>query len=317
MVQRSLDGDPGAEAAATHATPPLPAVGSTGVPSATAAATAARVSENARVQPEKSAVEFARPVIELVSAAVDRVYECGGEGQTQEVIADLARGKWSWLVMDAERRPLFGVAEKRYFRSSVPLPERGVLVTGSGDSLSKRVVNDVRAVWHMFLIGMDLMDLHSRFFTCEMPRLRDWHSLVLWVLDWAMIHTATVWTSLHGTKVRPREHMLNCCKQIVDSVAPPSLKRKRDEDDEQSDVRSKRPRFNGTGDWTEERLKDGPHWPQHNDKQARCRVCFDLAKAPNKSNCSRTSWSCSLCNVPLCIKRGKDCYRIWHTQLFN
>eukprot|EP01094_Clydonella_sp_ATCC50884_P009799 TRINITY_DN19337_c0_g1_i1.p2 TRINITY_DN19337_c0_g1~~TRINITY_DN19337_c0_g1_i1.p2 ORF type:complete len:232 (+),score=74.77 TRINITY_DN19337_c0_g1_i1:95-697(+) len=169
-----------------------------------------------------------------------------------------------------------------------------------------------------------MSEVRFNYTTTTRRCLRSWHFYVYWVLDMVLLRTAATFAKLHGNKDgdrRPvaREFTLECGKQIVayaETLDPAGTgKRKRAAASGTEDaVPSKRQRVHGPSDWGDQRFAPGAHYPRHSEKQARCRVCFDLAKPEDKASCSRTTFVCVLCDVPLCLKRGKDCYEKWHTM---
>ena len=53
------------------------------------------------------------------------------------------------------------------------------------------------------------------------------------------------------------------------------------------------------------RLEQAAHQPQRGTRR-RC------ARCSTKKNEVRTEWMCSICNVPLCLAKNKNCFALYH-----
>nr|XP_039250401.1 piggyBac transposable element-derived protein 4-like isoform X2 [Styela clava] len=62
----------------------------------------------------------------------------------------------------------------------------------------------------------------------------------------------------------------------------------------------------------------GLHFPVATKTQKRCPVCYkksQVASAEEKITVSRGTIKCTECNVNLCVRENKNCFRDWHTKI--
>lgn len=264
-------------------------------------------------------------VLRHVRSVVQEVAATIGASQvwlpTKEVntnmVSTMEKNRWYWLVVDTDRRPLFGYSfEGAFFKTTLPLTETATLITRTSKTgaYHESMVTDVRMLWDLFVVGADNSEVRFNYPTTTRRCLREWHFYIYWILDMVLLRTASTYGILRDKRPIAREFTLECGKQILGYAESlqPAKKRKRKRSRER-DEPQKRQRCRGPLEWPDERFEPGGHWPKHSDRQARCRVCFDLAKTDDKATASRTSFVCVKCNVPLCLKRGKECYVQWHT----
>lgn len=126
-----------------------------------------------------------------------------------------------------------------------------------------------------------------------------WHRVFWHFLDLTIVNSFILYKNKDSQpSVTLKKFRLLLADQLVGHKIVVSRGRKR----QAAVVSSQKPQVS-----IDRRRSQASHMPKHIESQRRCALCS------TKFNQNRTSWICSICDVPLCLFPNRNCFITYHS----
>ena len=172
-----------------------------------------------------------------------------------------------------------------------------------------------------FMGGCDIVDQTRTYYSTKLTARRNWLPLFFWCLD-SMVNNSYVIYKMNGAPgalLSHRDFRLRLAVNLIKEGVSPA-------DTRSTATLGKRSRnsyvVSGAAERPLKRLQNAGRMPIAKKEKGTCYECrikhqemLDKGGEPDWSPRSRRgSWYCEDCNVPLCVKVDRHCYRDFHRQ---
>nr|XP_039253699.1 piggyBac transposable element-derived protein 4-like [Styela clava] len=151
--------------------------------------------------------------------------------------------------------------------------------------------------YNKYMGGVDLSD-HMRKYYNLTRRSKAWYRKIFsYILEVAVHNAKVVYENLSGDRCTELEFRMNIVTSLVGSHRAP------------------RAHAGQTPASVTRMHNAGSHFPISTSQQKRCPVCYKKKQLVDKDiSVSRSTVKCMECNVHLCVRESKQCFRDWHTK---
>lgn len=143
---------------------------------------------------------------------------------------------------------------------------------------------------------VDKFDQMKKVYEIDRKSHKWWHRIFFYFLDATIVNAFIIAKELMSYQ----ECMKSFRLEIVDGLVAASYTQKRKSTGPTIKVSKYKPHIP-----VEVRKYESAHQPRRGSRR-RCALCSTKAKQ------IRTDWGCSICNVPLCLGKQKDCFQNYH-----
>jgi len=172
--------------------------------------------------------------------------------------------------------------------------------------------------YNYYMGGVDIADQYRANYIIQFPVRRTWLPLFFWLLDTSIINSYLIYKIKHEKKVSHKEFRIKIlCNLIKTAFEQPQSTRETCSSKEKQQKFSKKQNYiTKNYDLPLGRLIEAKHLPIYNKRNLSCEYCKILNKIqsqPAKRSPNQSHYSCSFCNVRLCINNARNCFFLFHT----
>lgn len=146
--------------------------------------------------------------------------------------------------------------------------------------------------------SVDKFDQQLASYKLDRRSKKWWHRILFYFLDAAVVNSYLLYKEALQKNIKLKEFKIQCVEGLL---AARLVERKRASTSQSPlHIKESKPTVS-----VEIRRKESSHQPQRGTRR-RCALCSTKAKEV------RTDWVCSVCQVPLCLGKSKQCFQKYH-----
>lgn len=151
---------------------------------------------------------------------------------------------------------------------------------------------------------VDKFDQHLSSYKIDRKSHKWYHRIFFYFLDASVVNTFVVYKQLELPKLTMKDFR----RRIIDGLVSKTFFEKENRSSNSFNARptSTINKFKVSVP-CELHLENSSHQPKRTSRR-RCGYCS------TKKDPSRTNWMCSMCKVPLCLGKAKNCYQLFHNE---
>jgi hypothetical protein len=176
--------------------------------------------------------------------------------------------------------------------------------------------------YNHFMGGVDIADQYRSSYIIQFPVQRIWVPLFFWLLDTSIINSYLIYKIRYGKKANHKNFRLSIVLDLIkEAIKNQSAKETRSKGKgKKVQNLAEKSYITKNFELLPDRLAEAKHLPVYNNNNLSCEYCKILNKLKGqaaKKSPSKTHFSCSFCNVRLCINNTRNCYHLFHTITDN